>query len=102
LIPGTGIADFEPIGNRTLPDYITGMKLWQTIWQAWKKLALKIAKAQTILLLTMFYFTIFGLYAVSMKLLRLDLLDKRWRKEKSFWLEKPKSKTDLESAKRQF
>ncbi|OGC91226.1 MAG: hypothetical protein A2142_07710 [candidate division Zixibacteria bacterium RBG_16_48_11] len=78
------------------------MKFWQTVWQAWKKLALKIAKAQTILLLTLFYFTIFGLYAVSMKLLRLDPLDKRWNKQKSFWIKKPDYKIDLESAKRQF
>jgi len=78
------------------------MKLWQTIWQAWKRLALKIAKAQTLLLLTLFYFTIFGLYAVSMKLFRLDPLDKRWKKQKSFWIKKPDYKIDLESAKRQF
>ncbi len=64
------------------------MKLWQTIWPAWKRLALKIAKAQTILLLTLFYFTIFGLYALSMKLLRLDPLDKKWNKQKSFWIKK--------------
>jgi uncharacterized membrane protein YqhA len=78
------------------------MKLWQTIWQAWKKLALKIAKAQTILLLTLFYFTIFGLYAFFIKLFRQDPLDKKWKKQKSFWIKKPDYKTDLESAKRQF
>jgi len=77
------------------------MKLWQTIWRGWKKLALKIAKAQTILLLTLFYFTILGIYALFIKLLRQDPLDKKWKKQKSFWIKKPDYKIDLESAKRQ-
>ena len=78
------------------------MKIWRAFWTHWKSLALKIARAQTLFLLTLFYFTLFGFYALVLKLFQRDLLDKKWRKEKSFWIKKERVDTALESAKRQF
>ena len=77
------------------------MKIWSFFWRKWKKFALKLAKVQTIILLTLFYFTLFALYALALKLIGRDLLNKRWKQNKSFWIEKPKYKIDLESSKRQ-
>jgi hypothetical protein len=78
------------------------VKLLSSFWQRWKKLALKLAKFQTLILLALFYFTLFALYALIPKLIGRDLLDKKWKRDKSFWVNKPRLKVDFESAKRQF
>ncbi|OGC78648.1 MAG: hypothetical protein A2Z27_00085 [candidate division Zixibacteria bacterium RBG_16_50_21] len=78
------------------------MKFWSRVWLKWKALALRIARVQTLVLLSLFYFTIFGLYALILRLLGRDLLDKKWPKNKSFWKNREKLTVDLESAKHQF
>jgi len=78
------------------------MKFWSRVWLKWKALALRIARVQTLVLLSLFYFTIFGLYALILRFLGRDLLDKKWPKSKSFWKEREKLAMDLESAKHQF
>ncbi|OGC88019.1 MAG: hypothetical protein A2142_04440 [candidate division Zixibacteria bacterium RBG_16_48_11] len=78
------------------------MKFWSRVWLKWKALALRIARVQTSVLLSLFYFTIFGLYALILRLLGRDLLDKKWRQHKSFWKDRDKQAIDFESAKHQF
>ncbi len=71
------------------------------IWAFWKKLARRLAIVQTTIILTLFYFLMIGIFALVIKLLRKDLLDKKWKKNKSFWKDK-KMLVTLENAKRQF
>jgi hypothetical protein len=78
------------------------MRFWFSIWHRWKKVALKIARAQAVMLLTLFYFTLFGLYALALKLAGKDLLEKKWKQNQSFWKDKEKLPVDMESARRQF
>ncbi len=72
------------------------------IWAFWKRFARKLAIIQTTVILTIFYFLVMGIFAAVIKLLRKDLLDKKWKQNKSFWKEKEKTFPTLESAKRQF
>lgn len=81
--------------------YILTMEIWSRLWAKWKAFSRKLAKIQTIILLTLFYFTLFGFYALLLKPFRKDLLDKRWKKNKSFWMKKPIQEVTLETAKRQ-
>ena len=74
----------------------------QKIWAFWKRFAHRLAIIQTTIILTLFYFLMIGIFALAAKLLRKDLLDKRWRKNKSFWKEKEKMLATLEAARRQF
>lgn len=69
---------------------------------SWKKFARRLAIIQTTIILSLFYFLMLGILAVVIKFLRKDLLDKKWKKNKSFWMEKEKVSIDMESAKRQF
>ena len=72
------------------------------IWIFWKRLAGRLAIIQTAVILTFFYFLVIGPFAMIIKLLRKDLLDKKWKQNKSFWKEKEKMYVTLKSAKRQF
>lgn len=76
--------------------------MWKRIWFFWKKLAHRLAIIQTTIILTLFYFLMLGVFALVIKLLRKDLLDKRWKKNRSFWKDKGKVLVTMESAKRQF
>jgi len=78
------------------------MKFRHLVWHRWKKIALKIAKVQTVIILTLFYFTLFGLYALALKLAGKDLLEKKWKQNQSFWKDREKLPADMESARRQF
>jgi len=72
------------------------------IWVFWKKFARRVAIIQTSVILTLFYFLMIGIFALVIKLLRKDLLDKKWKQNKSFWKEKEKMIATLEAARRQF
>lgn len=72
------------------------------IWVFWKKFARRVAFIQTTIILTLFYFLMIGIFAIVIKLLRKDLLDKRWKQNKSFWKDKEKMLATLEAARRQF
>jgi len=71
-------------------------------WVFWKNIARRIAIIQTAIILTLFYFLMIGAFAAIIKLLRKDLLDKRWKKNRSFWKAKEKMTVTVETAKRQF
>lgn len=74
----------------------------KNFWVFWKKFARRLAIIQTGIILTLFYFLMIGFFALVVKLLRKDLLDKRWRQNKSFWKDKEKMLATLEAARRQF
>jgi len=74
----------------------------QKIWSFWKKFAHRLAIIQTTIILTLFYFLMIGVFALVAKLLGKDLLDKKWKQNKSFWKEKEKPAVAIENARRQF
>lgn len=71
-------------------------------WVFWKKFAHRLAIIQTTIILTLFYFLMIGVFALVAKLLGKDLLDKKWKQNKSFWKEKEKLSMAVENARRQF
>ncbi len=50
------------------------MKIHRTVWKYWKKFAHRIGIINTHVLLFLFYFLIFGPFALVLKLFRSDLL----------------------------
>ncbi len=76
--------------------------MWNKIWLFWKKFARRLAIIQTTVILTLFYFLMVGIFALVAKLLGKDLLDKKWKQNKSFWKEKEKLSVAVENARRQF
>ncbi len=72
------------------------------LWAFWKKFARSLAIIQTTVTLTIFYFLMIGISALIVKLLRKDLLDRKWKQNKSFWKEKEKMLVTIENAGRQF
>ncbi|EQB63099.1 MAG: hypothetical protein RBG1_1C00001G0678 [candidate division Zixibacteria bacterium RBG-1] len=71
-------------------------------WAFWKKFAHRLAIIQTTIILTLFYFLMISVFALVIKLLRKDLLDKKWKQKKSFWKGKEKLSVAIENARRQF
>lgn len=70
--------------------YIWGMKsFFKRIWQKWLKIGRIIGYYNTKLLLAIMFYTVFMLYGLIMKLLKIDILDKKIRKDVgSYWKEK--------------
>jgi len=62
----------------------------------------KIIHIETTILLTVFYFTIFGLTAIVLRLFGKELLPPRDPKRKSYWHPHPEDQPSLDSMKRQF
>ena len=62
----------------------------------------KIGRAQSALLLTVFYYTIFGIVALLIRCVKRDLLGVSWSKKDSYWLERERIDLDIERFKRQF
>jgi hypothetical protein len=76
---------------------------FKTIWAGIKAFSKKIAHVQAIIILTLFYFLVIGLFSVIIRLLGRDLLNKKWKDNKtSYWTEKEKTEINLEIARRQF
>ena len=74
-----------------------------TIWSGTKAFSKKVAYVQAIIILTLFYFIVIGLFSVIIRLLGKDLLNKNWKDGKpSYWIEKEKAEINLENARRQF
>lgn len=72
------------------------------IWTGWKKFAHKFGVFQTYLILTLLYILIVGIASALSRLVRRDLLDRRFRVDPPFWKIKEESTPDLENARRQF
>ena len=62
----------------------------------------KVIHIETTILLTIFYFTVFGLTAILLKVFRKELLPGRDPKRTSYWRPHHESDVTLDSMKRQF
>jgi len=83
--------------------------LLNKLWSGIKAFSKKVAYVQSIIILTLFYFMIIGLFSIFIKLLGKDLLNKKWNDKKksflkvhSYWIKKEKIEINLENARRQF
>jgi hypothetical protein len=76
---------------------------FKTIWSGIKAFSKKVAYVQAIIILTLFYFLVIGLFSIVIRLVGKDLLNKKWKDKKtSYWIEKEKVEINLENARRQF
>jgi len=76
---------------------------FKTIWSGIKAFSKKVAYVQAIIILTLFYFLVIGLFSLIIRLLGNDLLNKKWKDKKvSYWIRKEKLEINLENARRQF
>ena len=73
------------------------------LWSGIKAFSKKVAHVQAVIILTLFYFLVIGLFSVISRFLGKDLLNKKWKdKRTSHWIEKEKVEINLENARRQF
>jgi len=73
------------------------------LWSGIKAFSKKVAYVQAIVILTLFYFIVIGLFSIIIRLLGKDLLNKKWKDKKaSHWVKKEKVEINLENARRQF
>ncbi len=73
------------------------------LWSGIKAFSKRVAYVQAIIILTLFYFIVIGLFSIIIRLLGKNLLNKRWKdKRTSHWIEKEKVEISLENAHRQF
>ena len=54
-------------------------------YRAWMRLAHGIGRINTAILLSLLYFTLFGIARLATFLLRKDLLDTAWRDRSCYW-----------------
>ena len=77
--------------------------LLSKLWSGIKAFSKKVAYVQAIIILTLFYFLVIGLFSIIIRLLGKDLLNKKWKDKKaSHWVKKEKVEVNLENARRQF
>ena len=78
-------------------------KVLKNLWAAWKSLAHKIGRVQTVILLTIFYFVIIVPIGSVFRLFGWDPLraGRSQRKADSNWLTVETGEPDLESMRRQ-
>ena len=68
----------------------------------WMAFARALGWFNTRLLLTVVYVVLFALPALVLKLLRKDLLDRKFNNNSSYWINKEKVAHTIEQAKHQF
>jgi hypothetical protein len=76
--------------------------MWRNIKKKLRDFGRKVAYYQTIIILSVIYFTVVALFSLIIKLMRKDLLDKGITDEPSFWREREVTRFDLEQVKHQF
>ena len=76
----------------------------KTIWNLWKKFAHYLGVINTHVLLLLFYFFILGIFALVIRLLRSDLLDKKLPNPSAttFWQTRAEEPANLEQFKHPF
>jgi hypothetical protein len=78
-------------------------KIFLQLKSWWMKFAHAVGWFNTRLLLTAVYFVIFALPAIILKIIRKDLLNRRWNTAiGTYWKTKPQSADSIEKAKHQF
>jgi len=110
-----GVQNFEPLQpflKENLTIKLQGLILTLSInmrnvlhklWSGIKAFSKKVAHVQAIIILTLFYFIVIGLFSLIIRLLGKDLLNKKWKdKKESYWVKKEKVEVNLENARRQF
>ena len=58
------------------------------LWTGWKKFAHGLGVVNRYILLTVFYWVIVDITNIGIRLLRVDLLDRRMKPAESYWHEK--------------
>lgn len=78
-------------------------RFFKRIWSGIKAFSKKVAYVQSLIILTLFYFLVIGPFSITLRVFGKDLLDKRWKDNKtSYWVKKEKVEVNLENARRQF
>lgn len=80
---------------------IVAVSFFRRIWETWKGFSRRMGGFQSRILLSFFFFLIVTPFALVVKIFS-DPLGIRPRSTASYWLEKKKSKADLEELRRQF
>lgn len=83
----------------TTPNFRSGIRALKNGWMAFARV---LGWFNTLLLLTLVYILFIGLPAIVLKLIRKDLLDRRFRDRSSYWRAKDSIERTLEQAKHQF
>jgi hypothetical protein len=76
--------------------------IWKRLANTWLRFARVLGKANAYFLLTVVYLLVLGPGAIVLKLLRKDLLDRRFEDRTSYWQDKATVSQDIEQSKHQF
>ena len=76
--------------------------VWRTLKGWWMAFAHALGWFNTRLILTIFYIVIVGIPAIILKIIRKDLLQRKYTTAASYWVPKEPVKHTLETAKNQF
>ena len=82
---------------------MNGIKqFFSLLWRGWKKFAHILGIVNTRILLTLTYFIIFAVASIFVLASRADLLDRKMKKQPSYYHNRTPFKDTLETVKRQF
>lgn len=79
-----------------------GKSIWRYVAGKWMAFARILGRANTIVLLTLFYLVLLGPVALLFKMLGKDLLDRGFEKRESYWYDREKDDRSIERSGRQF
>jgi len=77
-------------------------QFFSLLWRGWKKFAHVLGVVNTRILLTLTYFVIFAIAWFFSVIARADLLDRRMKKNTSYYQNREPFKDTLETVRRQF
>lgn len=77
-------------------------KFFSLIWRGWKKFAHVLGIINTRILLTVSYFVIFAIASVITKVTGQDLLDRRMKREATYYHPHEPVQATIEAVRRQF
>ncbi|HYQ86642.1 MAG TPA: SxtJ family membrane protein [Bacteroidota bacterium] len=80
----------------------TFRKIYRTLKRWWMAFASALGWVNTRILLSIVYFTLFAIGAVTLRILRKDLLDRKGRRGASYWTRREQIGDSLERSRHQF